>query len=119
MPRSPTSIEVLDDSPALPTEALEGNLPLEVHGVLPTCAIKVRDEAPTEGSGPSWLQLGFEMPIEEVALKELASEITRKTPPLNNICFTNRYAISFIGGAILNRAADVVSLASMGGDESR
>lgn len=35
-------------------------------------------------------------------------------PPLTNIQFTNRYAASFIRGAILNRAADAESLASMG-----
>lgn len=72
------------------------------------------DEAPQEDSDPSWLQPGFEMPTEEGALRELASEISTRTPPLNNIRFTNRYAASFIGGAVLNRAANVESLALMG-----
>lgn len=54
------------------------------------------------------------MPTEEEALRALASEISTRTPPLSNIRFTNRYAASFLGGAVLNRAADAESLASMG-----
>lgn len=64
--------------------------------------------------GPSWLQLGFEMPTEKEALRALEVEISNHTPPLNNIHFTNWYATSYIGGAILDRAADVESLSSMG-----
>lgn len=54
------------------------------------------------------------MPTEEEALRALAIEISNRTPPLNNIRFTNWYATSHIGGAILDRAADIKSLSSMG-----
>lgn len=46
-------------------------------------------------------------------LREFASEITERTPPLQNIRFTNRYIAAFLGGAVLNWAADAESLASM------
>lgn len=51
--------------------------------------VEVGDEVPTEGSEPSWLLLGFEMPTEEEALRELASEISTRTSALKNIHFTN------------------------------
>lgn len=54
------------------------------------------------------------MPTEAEALRDLADEITSRTPPINNIRFTNRFAASYLGGTILNRAEDVDSLASMG-----
>lgn len=90
------------------------HLPLEVIGAPSTPTSEAGDEAPKEDSGSSWLRPGFEMPTEEEVLRELATEITNRTPPLRNIRFTNWYVASFIGGAILNRAADVKSLVSMG-----
>lgn len=113
-PSTLTGVLVTDCSPTLHDEAPEENLALEVQEEVPSIpAIEVGDEAPAEGSRPSWLQSGFEMRVEE-ALRELVSEISTKTPPLNNIHFTNRYTTSFISVAIFNRAGDVESLASMG-----
>lgn len=86
---------------------------MEVRGEAP--ATSALDEVEEVGhQGPSWLQLGSEMSTEEEALRALAAEISNRTPPLNNIRFTNRYAASYIGGAILDRAADIESLSSMG-----
>lgn len=83
--------------------------------VLSSTPATAADEAPTMNSGPLWLQLGFEMPTEGEALRALSMEISNKTPSLDNILFTNRFAASFFGGSILDRAAGVESLATMGG----
>lgn len=111
------SNEVVVVSPSPPSthaNAPEEQLPLEVQEETPESAnAAVEVEAPATSSGPSWLQPGFEIPMEEEALRNLADKITSRTPPLNNIRFTNRYAESYIGGSVLNRAADVESLASM------
>lgn len=53
------------------------------------------------------------MPTEEEALRALAYEILTRTPPLNNLRFTNRYVASFLGSAILDWAADTERLAGM------
>lgn len=99
---------VAHSPPSFHEEALEEHLPLEVQEeVPPTPAAKVGDKVPIEGSRPSWLLPRFEIPTEEEALRELGLEISTRTPPLNNIRLTNRYAASFIGGAALNQAADV------------
>lgn len=104
------------DSPPTAVDEAPGELlPLETGVHEPsTSAAGVGDEVPREDSSPSWLRSGFKVPTEEEALRELASEITEMTPPLRNIRFTNRYAAAFLGGAVLNRAADAESLASMG-----
>lgn len=52
------------------------------------------------------------MPTEEEALRALAVEISNLYA--TNIQFTNLYAASYIAGVILDRAADIESLASMG-----
>lgn len=85
---------------------------MEVREEVPTSSSTAAVEAPAENSGPFWLQLGFVMPTEEEALRALAVENSNRTPLFNNIQFTNRYAASYIGGAILDRAADIKSLAS-------
>lgn len=54
------------------------------------------------------------MPAEEKVLRALAVKMSNITPLLNNIHFTNRYAAFYIRGAILNLAADIKSLSSMG-----
>lgn len=85
---------------------------LEIRKEAPTSLAVAGDE--TSCQGPSWLQLGFEMPTEEEALRALSVEISTHTPPLNNICFTNVYVASYLGGAIWDRAVHVESLSRMG-----
>lgn len=84
-----------------------------MRGKVPTISTPTQEEEMGH-QGPSWLQPGFVMPTEEEALWALAVEISDRTPPLNNICFTNWYVASYIGGAILDWAADIESLSSMG-----
>lgn len=103
------------DSPPTFLETSEEHQSLEAQTYVPSTLVGgAYEEALREDLGSSWLQLGFEIPTEEGVLRELPSEIPTRTPPFNNIRFTNRYAASFIGGAVLNRAADVESLATMG-----
>lgn len=77
-------------------------------------ALAVEVEVGVGDSQSSWLQPRFELPTEEEALRALAYEITARTPPLNNLHFTNRNLASFLGSVILNRAADTEGLARMG-----
>lgn len=108
-------IIIVESPPTSLDKASGEHLPLEAQADEPsTLVADADDKAPQEDSGPSWLRPGFEMPNEEGALRELASEISNKTPPLTNICFTKWHAASFIRGAVLNRVANVESLVSMG-----
>lgn len=81
---------IADSPPTFLDEVLGEHLPLEAQADAPsTPAAGANDEAPQEDSGPSWLRPEFEMPTEEGAQRELASEISTRTPPLSNIRFTN------------------------------
>lgn len=81
---------------------------------VPALANEVEDTPPLENVGPSWLWPEFVMPTEEEALRSLAVEIQEVAPPLCNVQFTNRYAASYIGRAILDQATDIESLKAMG-----
>lgn len=87
---------------------------MEVREEVPISSPATAVEVPAENFDPTWLQLGFEMPKEEEELRALAVEISNRTPSLNNIQFTNPYATSYIGSAILDRGTNIESLASMG-----
>lgn len=116
-PRRP-STEVIAVSPSPPsthTDASEEHFLLEVQEASKSVPTVAEAKRPTENSGLSWLQPGFEMPTKVEALRDLVDEISSRTPPLNNIRFTNRFTTSYLRGTILNRAVDVDSLASMSG----
>lgn len=57
---------VLTDSPlSMPAEALEETLLLEAPEEVLHTSSAMDGEVPHKGFSPSWLQLGFELPIEE------------------------------------------------------
>lgn len=93
---------------------MERERSVEVREEVLGLASEVTADVPLEIPGPSWLQPGFRMPTEEETLRSLAAEIEEATPPLCNIRFTNRYAVSYIGGTILSQAKDIESLEAMG-----
>lgn len=111
--------EVIPISPSPPSshgKVSEEHLSLEVQGEEPHFTLAAAgEEVPSEHFGPSWMQTGFEMPTEAEALRALSVEISHRTSLLDNIRCTNWFAASFLGGSILDRAADVESLETMGG----
>lgn len=90
-PRHP-STKVIVVSPSLPSthsDAPKEHLPLEIQEFSESTLAALEDKKPAKNSGPSWLQLGFKMPTEAEALRDLVDEISSRTPLLNNIRFTN------------------------------
>lgn len=65
---------VPDSSPHSSNDAPKENITLEVHEEVQSVpVVEVGDGASMDELGPSWLRLGFQMPTEEEALRELAS----------------------------------------------
>lgn len=100
--------------PSAPDVTPSDILPLEMREDVPSTPVTEGEDGVGGHSSPSWLRSGVVMPIEEEALRELASKISNRTPPLRNLRFTNMYSASYLGGVILNWATDIESLAGMG-----
>lgn len=108
-PSSPVLEDVLDAIPLAARRPCEPT-PTDDGRVVPA----IEPEVDSGNRGPSWLQPGFEVPTKEGALRALASEISARTLPLNNLCFNNAYFAALVGGTIFHLAHDAESLAGMG-----